>query len=62
VPYGKEVYGGLAAYDVTFSGADGDPVRAWYLRPVDAGEAELPCRVAFVGYGGGRDLPAAHAL
>ena len=62
VPYGQEVYGGLAAYDVTFSGADGDPVRAWYLRPVDAGEAELPCRVAFIGYGGGRDLPAAHAL
>ncbi len=61
-PIGEPVYGRLAAYDVTFSGADGDPVKAWYLRPAEAGDAELPCRVTFIGYGGGRDLPAAHAL
>jgi cephalosporin-C deacetylase len=61
-PYGGPTYGELAAYDVTFSGADGDPVRAWYLRPAGAGDTELPCRVTFIGYGGGRDLPAAHAL
>lgn len=60
--YGEPVYGRLAAYDVTFSGADGHPVKAWYLRPAEAGDAELPCRVTFIGYGGGRDLPAAHAL
>ena len=59
--YRPDAYRGLEAYDVTFSGADGHPVRAWYLRPAGA-PARLPCRVAFVGYGGGRDLPAAHAL
>jgi cephalosporin-C deacetylase len=57
-----ETYAALAAYDVTFSGAGGDPVRAWYLRPAAAGTEPLPCRVAFVGYGGGRSLPTAHAL
>jgi cephalosporin-C deacetylase len=61
-PYRLDVYRGLDATDVTFAGADGDPVRAWYLRPAGAGSTPLPCRVAFVGYGGGRDLPAAHAL
>jgi cephalosporin-C deacetylase len=61
-----EPFGGQAwasrRLDITFSGADGDRVKAWYLRPEEAGEAELPCRITFVGYGGGRDLPAAHAL
>jgi cephalosporin-C deacetylase len=61
-PYRADVYRALDATDVTFAGADGDPVRAWYLRPAGSGSAPLPCRVAFVGYGGGRDLPAAHAL
>jgi cephalosporin-C deacetylase len=60
-PYEPAIYGGLEAFDVTFSGADGDPVRAWYLRPLGA-DAPLPCRVTFVGYGGGRDLPAVHTL
>ena len=60
--YQADVYRGLDATDVTFAGADGDPVRAWYLRPAGSGATPLPCRVAFVGYGGGRDLPAAHAL
>ena len=55
-------YGGLTAFDVTFSGADGDPVKAWYLRPAAAGDEPLACRVTFIGYGGGRDLPAAHTL
>ncbi len=60
--YEDSAYGQLAAFDVTFSGADGDPIRAWYLRPAAAGDEPLACRVVFVGYGGGRDLPAAHAL
>lgn len=60
--YRTDVYRGLDATDVTFAGADGDPVRAWYLRPAGSKATPLPCRVAFVGYGGGRDLPAAHAL
>jgi cephalosporin-C deacetylase len=55
-------YGKLAAFDVTFSGSDGDPINAWYLRPAGCDDDRLPCRIAFVGYGGGRDLPAAHAL
>ncbi len=61
-PYRAELYGELDVADVTFAGADGDPIRGWYLRPAGAGPALLPCRVAFVGYGGGRDLPAAHTL
>jgi cephalosporin-C deacetylase len=60
-PYEPDTYGALEVFDVTFSGADGHPVRAWYLRPRGTSDP-LPCRVAFVGYGGGRDLPAAHAL
>ena len=39
-------YGSLAAFDVTFSGADGDPVKAWYLRPAASNDELLPCRVA----------------
>jgi len=62
MPYKAGAYRDLAAYDVTFSGADGHPVKAWYLRPARVGGAELPCRVTFIGYGGGRDLPASHAL
>jgi cephalosporin-C deacetylase len=61
-PFESETYGSLAVFDVTFSGADGDPVKAWYLRPAGRSNAPLPCRVAFIGYGGGRDLPSEHAL
>jgi cephalosporin-C deacetylase len=60
--YEPETYGAFAAFHVVFSGADGDPINAWYLRPAAAGDAPLACRVTFIGYGGGRDLPAAHAL
>jgi len=61
-PYEPATYGGLAAYDVSFSGADGHRIKAWYLRPAAAGDTPLACRVTFIGYGGGRDLPAAHTL
>jgi cephalosporin-C deacetylase len=60
-PHRADVYRGLDVADVTFAGAGGDPVRAWYLRPAGTA-APLACRVTFIGYGGGRDLPAAHAL
>jgi cephalosporin-C deacetylase len=43
-------------WDVSFSGFDGDPIRAWYQRPAATG-AELPIVVRFQGYGGGRGLP-----
>jgi cephalosporin-C deacetylase len=61
-PFEGQAYGQLAVFDVTFSGADGDRVKAWYLRPAAAGDGELPCRVTFIAYGGGRDRPAAHSL
>jgi cephalosporin-C deacetylase len=41
------------AWDVTFPGFAGDPVRAWYRRPAGV-TADLPTVVQFVGYGGGR--------
>ena len=59
VPYRPEVYGELAVDDVTFSGAQGAPIRAWFLRP-RAARAPLPCLVTFIGYGGGRGVPADH--
>ncbi|MEV4413173.1 acetylxylan esterase [Catellatospora sp. NPDC049609] len=46
----------LDSWDVTFTGFDGDPVRAWYTRP--AGVADpLPAVVEYAGYGRGRGLP-----
>ncbi len=44
-------------HDVTFNGFAGAPIKGWFLRPHGAGGL-LPCVVEFVGYGGGRGLPA----
>jgi cephalosporin-C deacetylase len=60
-PYRTTVYRGIDVFDVTFSGAAGDPVRAWFLCPHGA-DGRLPCRVTFIGYGGGRGEAAEHAL
>ena len=46
----------IDAYDVTFPGFAGDPVRAWYLRPRGVSDA-IPAIVEYNGYGGGRGLP-----
>lgn len=46
----------IDAYDVTFPGFAGDPVKAWLTVPHDASEP-LPTVVEFNGYGGGRGLP-----
>jgi cephalosporin-C deacetylase len=54
-----DVYGPLEVYDAEFSGADGDRIRAWYIRPTAAGDS-APVIVKFIGYGGGRDLPSSH--
>ena len=62
VPYRPELYRELEVSDVTFSGADGHPIKAWYLRPRGASGTQLACRVEFIGYGGGRGLPHEHAL
>jgi cephalosporin-C deacetylase len=49
----------LDAYDVTFRGYMGQPVKAWFLEP--AGNTEpLACIVGYQGYGGGRGLPIDH--
>ncbi len=42
-------------WDVTFSGFDGHPVKAWYHRPAGVRSA-LPVVVQYQGYGGGRGL------
>lgn len=48
----------LLVEDLTFLGFAGDPVHAWVIRPRSA--EPLPAVVEFVGYGGGRGLPAEH--
>lgn len=40
-------------YDVTFSGFDGQPIKAWLWLPRERG-GPLPCIVEYLGYGGGR--------
>jgi cephalosporin-C deacetylase len=59
--YEADVYGPVEVYDTEFSGAGGDRVRAWYLRPANAA-GQTPVVVKFIGYGGGRGLPAEHTL
>jgi len=46
-------------YDVAFSGFDGQPIKAWYLRPSDT-KGDLAVVVEYIGYGGGRGLPVEH--
>ena len=58
-PYEPDVYRPFRVLDVEFSGAGGDPVRAWYIRPA-AEPASIV--VKFIGYGGGRGAPAEHML
>lgn len=46
----------VESWDVTFAGFGGDPVRAWYTRPVGL-DAPAPAVVEYLGYGRGRGLP-----
>jgi cephalosporin-C deacetylase len=55
-------YGPMPVYDVEFSGANGDRIRAWYILPPKTQDQPLPLVVKFIGYGGGRGLPAEHTL
>ena len=56
-------YGPAEVYDVAFSGARGDRIRAWYIRPPAGGSGgSSPVVVKFIGYGGGRGMPADHML
>ncbi|MFC3300014.1 acetylxylan esterase [Arthrobacter agilis] len=49
-------YSQLVTEDVTFAGFDGQPVKAWLLRPRHV-DGPLPTVVTYIGYGGGRGLP-----
>ena len=60
--YQAGTYAPVEVYDTEFSGAGGDRIRAWYLRPAGEQETGAPTVVKFIGYGGGRGLPAEHIL
>ncbi|WP_182112247.1 MULTISPECIES: alpha/beta fold hydrolase [unclassified Actinotalea] len=47
----------VRTWDVTFTGAHGHPIRAWYSRPAGADGAALPAVVEYLGYGRGRSYP-----
>jgi cephalosporin-C deacetylase len=59
-PYETDVYRPYQVHDVEFSGAGGDPIRAWYLKP--SGTKTPSVVVKFIGYGGGRGSPTEHLL
>jgi cephalosporin-C deacetylase len=45
------------AFDATYAGYGGQPIKAWFLLPAGARGPLLPCVVQFIGYGGGRGFP-----
>jgi cephalosporin-C deacetylase len=53
VDYGLKT---VEAFDVTFNGYGGQPIKGWFLLPRQRTEP-LPCVVEFIGYGGGRGIP-----
>jgi cephalosporin-C deacetylase len=46
----------VEAFDVTFNGYGGQPVKGWLLLPRQRAEP-LACVVEYIGYGGGRGFP-----
>jgi cephalosporin-C deacetylase len=46
----------VEAFDLTFNGYGGQPIKAWLLLP-QARSDRLPCVVEYIGYGGGRGFP-----
>ena len=46
----------VEAFDVTYNGYGGQPIKGWLLLPKQRSGA-LPCVVDYIGYGGGRGLP-----
>lgn len=46
----------LDAFDVTFNGYGGQPIKGWFLLPRQR-SGPLPCVVEYIGYGGGRGFP-----
>jgi cephalosporin-C deacetylase len=59
-PYRSDTYGALEVFDLEFSGAEGDRIRGWYLRP--AGSGRLPVVITYPGYDRGRGLPIEHTM
>jgi cephalosporin-C deacetylase len=59
-PHQPALYDPIEVSDVEFSGAGGDRVRAWFLRP--RGATGAPLVVKYIGYGGGRGTPTEHVL
>ena len=54
-PYDSELHT-IEAFDVTFAGYGGDPIKAWLLLPRQR-SGPLPAIVEYLGYGSGRGLP-----
>ena len=46
----------IEAFDVTFPGFGGHPVKGWLLLPKER-EGKIPLVVQYIGYGGGRSFP-----
>jgi cephalosporin-C deacetylase len=61
VKHEPDVYSPVEVFDAEFSGAGGDRIKAWYLRP-QAATPGTPTIVKFIGYGGGRGVPSEHVL
>jgi cephalosporin-C deacetylase len=51
----------LEAFDVTFNGYGGQPIKGWLLLPRER-SGPLPCVVQYLGYGGGRGFPLNHLV
>ncbi len=51
-----EDFATLDVFDVSFSGFNGDRIKAWYMKPRGAA-GPLPGLVEYIGYGGGRGFP-----
>ena len=47
----------IEAFDLTFNGYGGQPVKGWLLLPRQRTADRLPCVIEFIGYGGGRGYP-----
>jgi cephalosporin-C deacetylase len=60
VKHEPDLYAPVEVYDAEFSGAGGDRIKAWYLKPASA--VPTATIVKFIGYGGGRGAPAEHIL
>jgi cephalosporin-C deacetylase len=66
VPVVEDIYDTVDVSDVTFNGFGGQPIKGWFIEPrngrgVAGGKpSKLPCVVTYIGYGGGRSLPADH--